>query len=453
MLAAVVAAGVVASLGRHAPGMSGLVEALGPLALVRFPVKALLLAALPAAVLAGSGVHWVMTATDGQRPVVRKVAGWAGGLAAASLLLCVMVGFWGGFRQWLFTMLFARADETVAAGVCRSLLHGAIAVASVALVIAAARWVRPEWIGLLLAAVVSVDLALAGLAAVPMAPRTLLADEPPLTDRLRSHLGGGRLFRDLDPEVVHPRLAADTAAAAADWWISVLDGAQAANHGIPMVFHDDDAVVADRRIVLLTQGVRQAPWGRRIGPLSAAGVSLVMTPEEPPIEGLDHLVEVVTGSDPGYHLYRNPAVGGGVWWVARAVVVRSAAQALAEVTGEEFDPRGEVVLEGTPVGPSTPRWLPAWAMLEQRIDEFEVTVPAAGHLVFSEAWNPGWRVEVDGRELTLLRANYGFAAVAIDGGRHRVRRAYRPPEVTLGLWLTLAALCLVVVMIGVGARA
>ncbi len=447
MLAAAVSAGVVASLGRHVPGMSVLVEALGPLALVRFPVKALLLAALPVAVLVGSGVHWIMAATTDQRRVVRTVAGCAVALAAAAFLLWLMVGFWDGFRHRALELLFARADPTVTAGVCRSLLHGAMTVGAIALVVALARWVRPAWLGFVLAAVVTVDLALAGLAVLPTAPRTLLADDPPLTDQLRSHLGGGRLFRDLDPAVVHPRLAADTAAAAADWWISVLDGVQAANYGIPMVFHDDDAVVADRRIVMLTQGVRQAPWARRMGPLSAAGVSLVMTPDEPPIEGLDHVLEVVTGSDPGYHLYRNPTAGAGVWWVARAVAVPSAAEALATVTKEGFDPRGEVVVEDTPEGPSDRGWLPAWATLEQRIDEFDVTVPAAGHVVFSEAWSPGWWVEVDGREVPLLRANYAFAAVAIDGGRHRVRRAYRPPEVTLGLWLTTAALCLVVVVV------
>jgi len=449
MLAGTVAAAVVVSLGRHVPGMEVLVELLGPLALVRFPVKALLLASLPIAVLAGCGVHWVMT---GHRKAVRLVVGLAGGMAAASLLMWLVVVFGGSCRQRLFELLFTRADSTVTDGVSRALLHGAVAVGMVALGVAVMRHARPALLGLLLVAVVAADLGIAGLAMLPSAPRALLAEEPPLAGELRSHVGGGRLLRDLDPAVVHPRLATNTAAAAADWWISVLDGAQAANYGIPMVFHDDDAVVADRRIVLLTQRVRQVSWARRLAPLTAAGVALVMTPDPPPIVGLEHVVTVETGGGPEYHLFRNPAARSRAWWVARAVVVSSADEALATVTGEAFDPRLEVVLEATPGGVSDRGWVPAWAALEQQIDEFDVSATASGHLVFSDVWIPGLGVEVDGRRVPLLRANSAFGAVAIDGGRHRVRRVYRPPEVTLGLWLTAAALCCVIVVVVWGAR-
>ena len=449
MLAVIAAAGIVMSLGRHVPGMVELVEALGPLALVRFPVKAMLLATLPIALLAGCGVHWLLMGRPG---TVRLVIGSAAALAAVSLLLWLLVGHWEGFREWSFGLLFARADDAVTAGVSRSLLHGAIVAGSVALTVAAMRRLRPAAFGLVLASVVTVDLALAGRGVLPTAPRALLAKEPPLAGRLRSDVGGGRLFRDLDPPLVHPRLAANTAAAAAGWWISVLDGELAANYGIPMVFHDDDAVVADRRIVVLTQHVRRTPWGRRLGPLTAAGVSLVMTADAPPVAALKHLGEVAASGEPEYHLYRNPAAVSGAWWVERAVVVSSGAQALATVAGEAFDPRREVVLEDRSGGISDPAWLPAWAALEQRIDDIHVAAPAPGYVVFPEAWNPGWRIEVDGREVSLLRANYAFSAVAVDGGDHRVRRAFRPPDVTLGLWLTTAALCLTAVVAGYRVR-
>jgi hypothetical protein len=450
MLAVGVAMAVIASLGRHIPGMKVFVNVLGPLALVRFPVKALLLASPTVAVLAGCGVQWLVT---GQRRAGRLVVGLAGGLAAVSLLSCLVVVFSEGWRQRVFEELFARADPMMTTGVSRSLLHGAVAVGLVALAVAVVGRRRPAWLGLLLVAVVAADLAVAGLVVLPKAPRGLLADEPPLADELKARIGGGRLFRDLDPAVVHPRLAANTAAAAAFWWISVLDGELAANYGIPIVFHDDDALVADRRMVHLTERVRQAPWARRLAPLTAAGVSLVMTPEEPPIAGLEHMVEVVAGDQLRYHLFRNPGARAGAWWVARAVAVSSAAEALATVTGDAFDSSLEVVIEAPPGGVAESEWLPASVMLEQRIDEFEVIAPAAGHLVFSDPWNQGWRVEVDDRAVPLLRANYAFAAIAIDGGRHRVRRWYRPPEVTLGLWLTTVALCCAVVMVGWSARA
>lgn len=49
-----------------------------------------------------------------------------------------------------------------------------------------------------------------------------------------------------------------------------------------------------------------------------------------------------------------------------------------------------------------------------------------GLLVLTDTAYPGWRAEVDGQRVRLLRANYVFRAVALGPGEHRVVFRYRP---------------------------
>ena len=61
----------------------------------------------------------------------------------------------------------------------------------------------------------------------------------------------------------------------------------------------------------------------------------------------------------------------------------------------------------------------------------EVALDAAagaegGYLVLLDSFDRGWRVDVDGRPATLLRANALYRAVRLPPGRHVVRFVYRP---------------------------
>lgn len=58
--------------------------------------------------------------------------------------------------------------------------------------------------------------------------------------------------------------------------------------------------------------------------------------------------------------------------------------------------------------------------------EFNVETQHDGLLLLNDAYDPDWRVTVDGRPATLLRCNFLMRGVAVPAGRHRVVFTYRP---------------------------
>jgi hypothetical protein len=60
-------------------------------------------------------------------------------------------------------------------------------------------------------------------------------------------------------------------------------------------------------------------------------------------------------------------------------------------------------------------------------------------LYLADLLAPGWTVRVDGRPVEIIRANLAFRAVALPEGMHRVEFSYRPPGLSEGLMLAVAA--------------
>jgi len=61
-------------------------------------------------------------------------------------------------------------------------------------------------------------------------------------------------------------------------------------------------------------------------------------------------------------------------------------------------------------------------------------------LLLKDAIYPGWKVEVDGVEMPLLRANVLHRAVLAPAGEHVVEFVYEPPEVATGRVISLVAM-------------
>jgi len=156
--------------------------------------------------------------------------------------------------------------------------------------------------------------------------------------------------------------------------------------------------------------------------------------------------------DPAYRLvhsgdvkiYQNLAVLPRAFVVHRATIAGNRAadddQALAVLRDPAFDPAGEVILaEGSDLTADGGQSAAEIVTYEAERIEIRASLSAPGYLVLTDAYYPGWTVEVDGRPAPLLRADLYFRAVALDAGDHHVAFRFQPATVRWGLATSLIA--------------
>jgi hypothetical protein len=435
-LAGLVAAGVAIAIGRHLPLVGGLLAHMPGIDLLRFPVKALLLAGLPVALLAGRGVDFLLSAKSVERQRM-----WRIGAVITGVTLLQAVVVWTGLARPLVALLFGEGAPTFDR-LSVSLVHAGLAVAGVALVAFAGAHFSAATRGVLVTAVVVVDLVGAAERSLPIAPREAFSETPPMLGSIRRLAGDGLLVRDLDPEDVYVPLPVDRAWASAAWWNSVLDGSLAANWGVPTVYHSDAEVLAERRVAELSRAARRLGWRERLSLYRVAAVELVMTPQKPSLEDLREVRVEVVSPELIYRLFRVADRAPVVRWVPREKEVVSAEAALAALTSEDFDPLEEVVREagGARTRVSRPSILQSTAVLW----EGEVMAPAPGLIVTAIPWHPDVLLEVDGTMVAAERMNYAFTGAPVAEGRHSVTIVFAPRAVFWGgvvSMISLVALC------------
>ncbi|HEX6839340.1 MAG TPA: YfhO family protein, partial [Polyangia bacterium] len=170
------------------------------------------------------------------------------------------------------------------------------------------------------------------------------------------------------------------------------------------------------------------------------------TPGAPP-----HAVHEPTW-DPQLGVWENPHVLPRAFVVHHATVLADdGAQARALV---HLDPRADVILDAAPspapagVGFEAARV----TALERKRVVVEADLAAAGVLVLSDAWYPGWRVTVDGQAQPLLRADYALRGVALPAGHHVVEFTFRSRPAELGLGLSAVGILLLVALVAIGRK-
>lgn len=147
-------------------------------------------------------------------------------------------------------------------------------------------------------------------------------------------------------------------------------------------------------------------------------------------EFLERPIHVFEVPDP---LPRSYVVGG--------VRVADGTEALAVLADPGFDPTREIVLpEGVPRRaqarqPGTSRIL---AMKPDRV-RIQADLDEPGYVVLVDGYDPGWHATVDSQQATVLRANVAFRAVHVAPGKHVVEFVYRPRTVAAGLLASAAA--------------
>jgi hypothetical protein len=61
-------------------------------------------------------------------------------------------------------------------------------------------------------------------------------------------------------------------------------------------------------------------------------------------------------------------------------------------------------------------------------------------LFVSDAWDPGWRVRVDGAPARVLRCDFMFLGIVLSPGEHEVELLYRPRALVVGAAISGVAL-------------
>jgi hypothetical protein len=64
--------------------------------------------------------------------------------------------------------------------------------------------------------------------------------------------------------------------------------------------------------------------------------------------------------------------------------------------------------------------------------DVEVETPAAGLLVMSDAYYPGWEAQLDGQPVPLYQTNGVMRGVFVPSGAHHVRFQFNPPLLRVG---------------------
>jgi len=150
-----------------------------------------------------------------------------------------------------------------------------------------------------------------------------------------------------------------------------------------------------------------------------------------------------------YSLAMPRATVVGAW----GVVPDTGRAVLDSVTVAARDPAGYTWLTkdpGIPPGPARPAGKAT--ITKYKLHEVEVEVEAARPAVLrlADLWYPEWKVTVDGRAATLLRADHLLRAVAVPEGRHKVVFRYESRTFQVGFWLSLASAGVALLLVGAG---
>jgi Bacterial membrane protein YfhO len=448
-LAFVALIAVLLAMGRHTLFYSFLATVVPPVRMFRYPVKAMLAAALCWSLLTAIGLDaWRGVA---EMPGHRRRAVWAmAGLAVAISIALVPLAM-GHVPHWVSPFLTSDPSAPPLAILLAPALRRTLPTALLALVVLAGGLtirIRPALgVGAMgLAAVADLALAHAGLNRT--CPPAMLDVRPPALAYVPSD--GSRVYsyddfipsRGADPlapppyTLAHP--APDDRAMAALGLRLALYPSLLGQWSVENSYDFDQLQLFPRPLGALPAFVRLVegtPTHLRLLRMGAVSRAFALH-----ATGLEDLTPIATLPSFFLEPLRVFAVPDPLprAYMAAGARIADGDAAWAALADPKFDPSREVILpdgDAVPPGPFDGRL----RVVERKPDRltFEVEGDRPAFLVMVEAYDEGWRARVDGVPTRVLRANVGFRAVAVPAGRHVVTCTYRPVAVAVGLALSL----------------
>jgi hypothetical protein len=448
----------LAALGKHTPFHDLLTTVAFPLRLIRYPSKAMVLAAFATALVAGMGYD----AWRERRPT--DAGRWRLGLALPLVALAV-AAVTAALAGWLAAPAMGRRllDPGISAARAAQLLApmaARLAAASLGcLVVAGLAWTRVA--GLRAAGVVAglaaFDLWMAHVSLNPTVPRQVLTYRPATLDYVDQR-DGSRLYAyeyfgviGKSERYLKPVPLEEQGWLRARWPYPYGEIVQHRTYLIPPVgeiwrlygSYDMDMrglyPVPQARLALLLRGIEGTPGHLRL--LRIGAVSRLIAFHT---EGLEELIPLATLPSLRPEPIRVYAVPNPVprAYVVSGTRIADGHDAFVTLVDPGFDAGREVVLAFGAPSPPDPSFAGTARIATLAADRvrLDVELSSAGYAVLVDGYDPGWRATVDGAPASVLRANVAFRAVPVAAGRHVVELVYRPRPVLIGLAITGAGI-------------
>ena len=123
---------------------------------------------------------------------------------------------------------------------------------------------------------------------------------------------------------------------------------------------------------------------------------------------------------------------------------------LAHMTDEAFDPRKVALVESLPgCALADAPGQDSATLVSDELNRvtFQAHAASDGFLVMSDTFYPGWRAEVDGKSVTVVRANYALRGICLPAGDHEVVFRFEPGMLRVGIVLSVIGLLIVAAII------
>jgi hypothetical protein len=447
---------IVVALGRYGLAYELLTTALPPLRILRYPSKALVLAAFATALLAGLGVEaWRKGAITSRRRL-RFVVGCAAAGAGVALGLALLLRLRAGAVARFLLEPSAAAPDSLAplAGASQ---RAALAAAALTILLLTSGPGRRAGRGAAAAGLLAVlDLFLAHRSLQPTMPAGLLA-EPPKTlaaidwrgpTRLYAFEYGPRLLgrtyrrperKDALLAPLDARLPAPLAEALG--LQAYLLSSVSRRWGLDGSYGGDVLGLYPRPLFNLNLVLRATEeTDDFVRLLRIGGVRYVTALHDEGLESLRPVARFPGLVREPIRVFEVPDTLPRTYAVSGARIL-DGLKAYQTLVDPAFDARREVILpQGAPSSPA-PGFQASARFLERRADRVrvEADLSANGYVVVLEGYERGWRAAVDGVPTPVLRANAVFRAVPVSAGRHDVLLLYRPAAATAGVMVSLGA--------------
>ncbi|MGE5216505.1 MAG: YfhO family protein [Chloroflexota bacterium] len=181
------------------------------------------------------------------------------------------------------------------------------------------------------------------------------------------------------------------------------------------------------------------PPEKRVPLLRALNIRYVIAFQPLDLPGM-HLIKQFPQNFSWLYEVENPVPR--VYVATQAVYEPQVAKTLRLLSDTDFDLRQKVLVDEKIVVDSNKRSDSEVKIVRYANSDvvIQATLAGSGVLVLTDSYYPGWKVFIDGKEGSILRANHFFRGVQLSPGTHRVEFRYEPLSFRIGLAISLISL-------------